>query len=56
MLTKPQSTKLLVADIPVVQDYPNVFPDKLPGFPLEREIDFVIEVHPGVDPILIPPY
>ena len=34
-------------DIPVVRDYPNVFPEELPGMPPERDIEFVIELTPG---------
>jgi hypothetical protein len=38
-------------DIPVVCDYPDVFPDDLPGMPLDRDIEFVIELEPGTAPI-----
>jgi hypothetical protein len=34
-------------EIPVVCDYPNVFPDDLPGMPPDRDIEFVIELQPG---------
>ena len=27
-------------DIPVVKEFPDVFPDDLPGLPSDREIDF----------------
>ncbi|XP_038716890.1 uncharacterized protein LOC120010231 [Tripterygium wilfordii] len=40
----------------VVEEYMDVFLDKLPGLPPKREIDFTIELHPNVKPILIPPY
>ncbi|XP_070036946.1 uncharacterized protein [Nicotiana tomentosiformis] len=33
-----------------------VFPDELLGIPLDREIDFVIDVMPGTQPISILPY
>jgi hypothetical protein len=31
----------------VVCDYPDVFPDDLPGMPPDRDIEFVIELQPG---------
>jgi hypothetical protein len=32
-----------IQDIPVVCEFPDVFPDDLPGLPLERDVEFVIE-------------
>ena len=29
----------------------DVFPDELPGLPLQRGVDFGIELHPGTSPI-----
>ncbi|XP_070046804.1 uncharacterized protein [Nicotiana tomentosiformis] len=40
----------------VVNEFPEVFHDELPGIPLDREIDFGIDVMPGMQPISIPPY
>jgi hypothetical protein len=40
-----------VEDIPVVCEYPDVFPDDLPGMPLDRDIEFIIELQPGTAPI-----
>ena len=31
-------------DIPVVREYPDVFPEDIPEFPPEREIEFAIEL------------
>jgi hypothetical protein len=39
-------------EIPVVCDYPDVFPDDLSGMPPDRDIEFVIEIQPGTTPIL----
>ncbi|KAA0032401.1 retrotransposon protein, putative, Ty3-gypsy subclass [Cucumis melo var. makuwa] len=36
---------------PVVKEYPDVFPDELPGLPPLREINFAIELEPGTAPI-----
>ena len=43
-------------DVPVVCEFPDVFPDLLPGLPLDREIEFVIELAPGTTPIYKKPY
>ena len=43
-------------DIPVVREFPDVFPEDLPGIPLDREIDFQIELAPGTEPISKAPY
>ena len=43
-------------NIPVVKEFPYVFPEDLPGLPLEREVDLVIEVLPGTVPISRAPY
>ncbi|KAL0462067.1 UNVERIFIED_CONTAM: Retrovirus-related Pol polyprotein from transposon.6 [Sesamum latifolium] len=43
-------------EIPVVRDFPDVFPDDLSDLPLHREVDFAIETLPGVAPISITPY
>ncbi|KAL4037983.1 hypothetical protein IC575_001586 [Cucumis melo] len=41
---------------PVVMEYPDVFPDELPGLPPPREIDFAIELEPDTAPISRAPY
>ncbi|TYK09566.1 ty3-gypsy retrotransposon protein [Cucumis melo var. makuwa] len=41
---------------PVVREYPDVFPDELPGLPPLREIDFTIKLEPGTAPISRAPY
>ncbi|KAL0546387.1 hypothetical protein IC582_016295 [Cucumis melo] len=41
---------------PVVRDYPDVFPEELPGLPPHREIEFAIELEPGTVPISRAPY
>ena len=43
-------------DIPAVYEFPDVFPEELPGLPPDREIEFTIDVLPGVAPISILPY
>ncbi|KAA0067728.1 pol protein [Cucumis melo var. makuwa] len=41
---------------PVVREYPDVFPDELPGLPPLKEIDFAIELEPDTAPISKAPY
>ncbi|KAH0669267.1 hypothetical protein KY285_023426 [Solanum tuberosum] len=42
--------------VPIVREFPEVFPYDLPGVPPEREIDFSIDVIPDTHPISILPY
>jgi len=43
-------------DIPVVCEYPDIFPDDLPGMPPDRNVEFVIELQPETAPISRRPY
>ncbi|KAL0539757.1 hypothetical protein IC582_023973 [Cucumis melo] len=40
----------------MVREYPNIFPNELPGLPPPREIDFAIELEQGTAPISRAPY
>ena len=40
-----------VEKIPVVWEFPVVFPGELPGIPLEREVNLSIEIVPGTAPV-----
>ncbi|KAH0633476.1 hypothetical protein KY284_036262 [Solanum tuberosum] len=42
--------------VPVVNEFPKVFPDDLPDIPPKWEIDFGIDLLPDTQPISIPPY
>ncbi|XP_057250708.1 uncharacterized protein LOC130591411 [Beta vulgaris subsp. vulgaris] len=42
--------------IPIVCEYPDVFPEEVPGMPPQREIDFNIDLIPGSAPISKAPY
>jgi hypothetical protein len=39
------------SEVPVVNEFPDVFPEELPCMPLDRDIEFVIELKPGTAPI-----
>jgi hypothetical protein len=43
-------------DVLVVYEYPDVFPDELPGMPPDRDIEFIIDLVPGTGPIAKRPY
>ncbi len=43
-------------DIPVARDFPDVFPEELPGVPPDRDVEFVIDLIPGTAPISRRPY
>jgi hypothetical protein len=45
-----------LAEIPVVCEYPDVFPDEFPGMPPDRDVGFVIGLQPGTAPISKRPY
>ena len=36
-----------VKDIPIVREFPDVFLDDLPSLPLDRDVEFVIELKPS---------
>ena len=43
-------------DVRVICEYLNVFPEELPRLPPEREVEFVINLAPGTQPIFISSY
>ena len=40
----------------MVCEYEDVFPDELPGLPPHKDVDFVIELHPGTSSISMTPH
>ena len=51
-----EATNEKLEDIPIVKEFPDVFPEELPGLPPDREIEFSIELLPGTGPISKAPY
>ena len=45
-----------VKEVPVVCEYPDVFPEELLGMPPDRDVEFVIDLLPGMRPIAKRPY
>nr|CAE03840.1 OSJNBb0013J13.17 [Oryza sativa Japonica Group] len=54
ILTCLQVTSL--ESVPIVCEYPDVFPEELTSMPPDREIEFAIELAPGTAPIAKRPY
>jgi hypothetical protein len=54
MLNRMKATAL--EEIRGAQEYPDVFPEDLPGMPPDRDIEFLIELLPGIPPISKRPY
>jgi hypothetical protein len=44
------------SEVPMVNEFPDVFPEELPGMPPDRDIEFVIELKPGTAPIYKTPF
>ncbi|XP_076913234.1 uncharacterized protein LOC143571784, partial [Bidens hawaiensis] len=45
-----------IEDIPIVREYPEVFPDDVSGLPPNRDVEFRIDLMPGATPIPRAPY
>ncbi|XP_050890537.1 uncharacterized protein LOC127095938 [Lathyrus oleraceus] len=56
VLTKESRDNLSVSQIPVVCEFPEVFPEDVTSLPPEREVEFSIDLIPGTAPISISPY
>ena len=44
LILDSKSEQVNLKNIPVIREFPDVFPEELPGVPLEREVDLPIEV------------
>ncbi|GJT49638.1 putative nucleotidyltransferase, ribonuclease H [Tanacetum coccineum] len=51
-----KSEEKRLEDIPVVTEYPKVFPEDLPGLPLVCQVEFQIDLIPGATPVARAPY
>nr|GEZ78734.1 putative reverse transcriptase domain-containing protein [Tanacetum cinerariifolium] len=51
-----KSDKKRLEDIPVVKEFPDVFPEDLPGLPLVRQVEFEIDLILGVALVARAPY
>ncbi|GKG45481.1 hypothetical protein Tco_0495559 [Tanacetum coccineum] len=46
-----KSKEKRLEDVPIVQDFNEVFPEDLPGLPLTRQVEFQIDLVPGAAPV-----
>ncbi|GKB82386.1 hypothetical protein Tco_0949281 [Tanacetum coccineum] len=53
---KDKSEKKRLEDVSIVQDFPEVFPEDLPGLPPTRQVEFQIDLVPGAAPVARAPY
>ncbi|GKB45493.1 putative reverse transcriptase domain-containing protein [Tanacetum coccineum] len=53
---KDKSKEKRLEDVPTVRDFPEVFPEDLPGLPPIRQVEFQIDLVPGVAPVAQAPY
>nr|GEV04038.1 putative reverse transcriptase domain-containing protein [Tanacetum cinerariifolium] len=53
---KDKSEKKQLEDVPIVQNFPEVFPEDLLGLPPTRPVEFQIDLAPGAAPVARAPY
>nr|GEW50127.1 putative reverse transcriptase domain-containing protein [Tanacetum cinerariifolium] len=53
---KDKSEEKRFKDVPIVRDFPKVFPEDLPGIPLAQQVEFQIDLVPGAAPVAWAPY
>nr|GFB65785.1 reverse transcriptase domain-containing protein [Tanacetum cinerariifolium] len=51
-----KSEKKRIEDVPIVRNFPEVFPEDLSGLPLTRLVEFQIDLVPGAAPVARAPY
>ncbi|KAI3775921.1 hypothetical protein L1987_45681 [Smallanthus sonchifolius] len=56
LVTEQPSEEKKMAGIPIVRDFPEVFPEDLPGLPPHRQVEFQIDLTLGTTPIARAPY
>ncbi|GKB39424.1 putative reverse transcriptase domain-containing protein [Tanacetum coccineum] len=53
---KDKSEGKRLKDVPIVKDFPEVFPEDLPCIPPTRQVEFQIDLIPGAGPVAPVPY
>ncbi|GKA07945.1 putative reverse transcriptase domain-containing protein [Tanacetum coccineum] len=54
--TKDKSENKQLEDVPIVQNFPEIFLEDLPGLPPTRQVEFQIDLIPGAAPVAWVPY
>ncbi|GJR28887.1 putative reverse transcriptase domain-containing protein [Tanacetum coccineum] len=55
-VTEKEPKEKRLEDVPMIQDFPEVFPEDLPRIPPPRQVEFKIELLPGAAPVARTPY
>ncbi|GKA09498.1 putative reverse transcriptase domain-containing protein [Tanacetum coccineum] len=55
-VTENKSKEKQLEDVPVIRDFPKVFPKELPGLQPLRQVEFRIDLVPGATPVAPAPY
>ncbi|CAA0831731.1 Unknown protein, partial [Striga hermonthica] len=56
MIGEGEEKRASPGDVSIVCEYPDVFPDQLPGGPPNRQVEFTIDLLPGAGPVSKAPY
>ncbi|GKG44808.1 hypothetical protein Tco_0486246, partial [Tanacetum coccineum] len=54
--TEDKSEEKRLEDVPIVRDFPEVFPKDSPGILPTRQVEFQIDLVPGAAPVARAPY
>ncbi|GKC94690.1 putative reverse transcriptase domain-containing protein [Tanacetum coccineum] len=54
--TESESKEKRIEDVPMIRDFPEVFPEELPGLPPPRQVEFRIDLVPGAAHVARTPY
>ncbi|GJX34942.1 putative reverse transcriptase domain-containing protein [Tanacetum coccineum] len=55
-VTEKEPSRKQLQDVPLIHNFPKVFPDDLPGLPPPRQVEFRIELVPCAAPVARAPY
>ncbi|GJR73707.1 putative reverse transcriptase domain-containing protein [Tanacetum coccineum] len=55
-VTENKSKEKRMEDVPVIHDFPKVFPEEFPGLPPSRQVELRIDLVPGAAPVARVPY
>ncbi|GJW96040.1 putative reverse transcriptase domain-containing protein [Tanacetum coccineum] len=55
-VTEKKSKEKRLEDVPVIHNFPKVFPEELPGLSPPRQVEFRIDLVPGTAPVARAPY
>ncbi|GKG31065.1 hypothetical protein Tco_0423553, partial [Tanacetum coccineum] len=53
---KDKSEEKRLEHVPIIREFPKVFPEDLLGLPLARQVEFQIDLVPGAAPVARAPY